>query len=217
MQIMMRPTIAIAMGDPAGISAELTARLLALHDVAARARLVVIGDHRVLDDGARVATVRLELKTIPLCGFLETTGRRGFHRSRLCRSVIDRAKHRYGRKRQICDRGVTLLGGFDFPMCTPAERPRHRRKRNRRDRSHTRGHPACDGNGACSTTRPNTQRDNLICFDWQHNYELNIRCPLQEEWRCQFIEMSARASVAAECKSKRSLSSTHHAVEIALN
>jgi hypothetical protein len=123
MQIMMRPTIAIAMGDPAGISAELTARLLALHDVAARARLVVIGDHRVLDDGARVATVRLELKTIPLCGFLETTGRRGFHRSRLCRSVIDRAKHRYGRKRQICDRGVTLLGGFDFPICTPAERP----------------------------------------------------------------------------------------------
>jgi 4-hydroxythreonine-4-phosphate dehydrogenase len=64
MQIMMRPTIAIAMGDPAGISAELTARLLALHDVAARARLVVIGDHRVLDDGARVATVRLELKNV---------------------------------------------------------------------------------------------------------------------------------------------------------
>jgi len=30
MQIMMRPTIALAMGDPAGISPELTARLLAL-------------------------------------------------------------------------------------------------------------------------------------------------------------------------------------------
>jgi 4-hydroxythreonine-4-phosphate dehydrogenase len=36
------------MGDPAGISPELTARLLALDDVAANARLVVIGDHRVL-------------------------------------------------------------------------------------------------------------------------------------------------------------------------
>jgi 4-hydroxythreonine-4-phosphate dehydrogenase len=35
MQIMMRPTIALAMGDPAGISPELTARLLALDDVAA--------------------------------------------------------------------------------------------------------------------------------------------------------------------------------------
>jgi 4-hydroxythreonine-4-phosphate dehydrogenase len=64
MQIMMRPTIALAMGDPAGISPELTARLLALDDVAARARLVVIGDRRVLDDGARVATVRLDLKNV---------------------------------------------------------------------------------------------------------------------------------------------------------
>jgi hypothetical protein len=30
--------------------------------------------------------------------------------------------------------------------------------------------------------------------------ELNIRSPLQEEWRCQFMEMSARASVAAESR-----------------
>jgi 4-hydroxythreonine-4-phosphate dehydrogenase len=60
----MRPTIALAMGDPAGISPELTARLLALHDVAARARLIVIGDRRVLDEGARVAAVRLDLKNV---------------------------------------------------------------------------------------------------------------------------------------------------------
>jgi 4-hydroxythreonine-4-phosphate dehydrogenase len=52
------------MGDPAGISPELTARLLALDDVAAKARLVVIGDRRVLDDGARVAVVRLDLKNV---------------------------------------------------------------------------------------------------------------------------------------------------------
>jgi 4-hydroxythreonine-4-phosphate dehydrogenase len=50
--------------DPAGISPELTARLLALDDVAAKARLVVIGDRRVLDDGARVAAVRLDLKNV---------------------------------------------------------------------------------------------------------------------------------------------------------
>ena len=59
----MRPIIALAMGDPAGISPELTARLLALDDVAARARIVVIGDRRVLDDGARVAGVKLDLVT----------------------------------------------------------------------------------------------------------------------------------------------------------
>lgn len=61
----MRPTIALAMGDPAGISPELTAKLLALDDVAAKARLVVIGDRRVLDDGARVAAVELDLKNVP--------------------------------------------------------------------------------------------------------------------------------------------------------
>jgi 4-hydroxythreonine-4-phosphate dehydrogenase len=60
----MRPIIALAMGDPAGISPELTARLLTLDEVTTRARLVVIGDRRVLDDGARVAAVRLDLKTV---------------------------------------------------------------------------------------------------------------------------------------------------------
>jgi 4-hydroxythreonine-4-phosphate dehydrogenase len=53
-EIMTRPTIALAMGDPAGISPELTARLLVLDDVAAKARLVVIGDRRVLDGGAKL-------------------------------------------------------------------------------------------------------------------------------------------------------------------
>jgi 4-hydroxythreonine-4-phosphate dehydrogenase len=60
----MRPIIALAIGDPAGISPELTARLLALDDVKAKARLVVIGDRRVLDDGARVAGVQLDLTTV---------------------------------------------------------------------------------------------------------------------------------------------------------
>ncbi len=54
----MRPIIALAMGDPAGISPELTARLLALDEIVAAARIVVIGDRRVLDDGARVAGVQ---------------------------------------------------------------------------------------------------------------------------------------------------------------
>jgi 4-hydroxythreonine-4-phosphate dehydrogenase len=49
------------MGDPAGISAELTARLLALDEIVSNARIVVIGDRRVLDDGARVAGVKLDL------------------------------------------------------------------------------------------------------------------------------------------------------------
>jgi 4-hydroxythreonine-4-phosphate dehydrogenase len=61
---MAKPTIALAMGDPAGISPELTARLLALDDVHAKTRLIVIGDRRVLDDGARIAKVKLDIPTV---------------------------------------------------------------------------------------------------------------------------------------------------------
>ncbi|MGH6642380.1 MAG: 4-hydroxythreonine-4-phosphate dehydrogenase PdxA [Bradyrhizobium sp.] len=60
----MRPIIALAMGDPAGISPELTAKLLALDEIVSKARIVVIGDRRVLDDGARIAAVKLDLVSV---------------------------------------------------------------------------------------------------------------------------------------------------------
>ena len=56
-----RPTLALAMGDPAGISPELTARVLALADLRAVCRFVAIGDARVLSQGAAVAGVELDL------------------------------------------------------------------------------------------------------------------------------------------------------------
>jgi 4-hydroxythreonine-4-phosphate dehydrogenase len=56
------PIIALAMGDPAGISPELAARLTALEEVRQAARLVVFGDRRMLEDGARVAGVMLEIE-----------------------------------------------------------------------------------------------------------------------------------------------------------
>ena len=43
------------MGDPAGISPELTAKVLTLTDVRDAARIVVVGDRRIFDEGARVA------------------------------------------------------------------------------------------------------------------------------------------------------------------
>ena len=52
-----RPIVALAMGDPAGVSPELTAKLVALDEARAAARLVVIGDKRVFDAGAVVAGV----------------------------------------------------------------------------------------------------------------------------------------------------------------
>ncbi|MCH4543634.1 4-hydroxythreonine-4-phosphate dehydrogenase [Ochrobactrum sp. POC9] len=58
--------IALAMGDPAGVSPELTARLLALPDVRKEAHIIVFGDRRVLDEGARIAGVELDLQNSTL-------------------------------------------------------------------------------------------------------------------------------------------------------
>lgn len=51
------------MGDPAGISPELTARLLALSELSDVCRFIAIGDARVLYKGAEVAGVELDLQT----------------------------------------------------------------------------------------------------------------------------------------------------------
>ncbi|RAI34842.1 4-hydroxythreonine-4-phosphate dehydrogenase PdxA [Rhodoplanes serenus] len=59
-----RPTIALAMGDPAGISPELLAKALAEPDITAAADLVIFGDRRILDGGARVAGTRLDIDVV---------------------------------------------------------------------------------------------------------------------------------------------------------
>ncbi|WEX12000.1 4-hydroxythreonine-4-phosphate dehydrogenase PdxA [Chelativorans sp. AA-79] len=51
------------MGDPAGISPELTARLLALPELRGLCHFITIGDRRVLDEGAEIAGVSLDLET----------------------------------------------------------------------------------------------------------------------------------------------------------
>lgn len=58
-----KPVLALAIGDPAGISPELTAKLLADPETREAARYIVIGDKRVLDAGARIANVTLDLQT----------------------------------------------------------------------------------------------------------------------------------------------------------
>jgi 4-hydroxythreonine-4-phosphate dehydrogenase len=57
-----KPVIALAMGDPAGISPELTAKVVALDEVRNAARVVVIGDRRVFDEGASIA--RTEVRDV---------------------------------------------------------------------------------------------------------------------------------------------------------
>ncbi len=57
------PRIVIAMGDPAGISPELLAKLLSQKDVLAQAAITVIGDRRVLALGEKAAGVTLDIET----------------------------------------------------------------------------------------------------------------------------------------------------------
>lgn len=55
-----RPVIALAMGDPCGISPELTAKVVALDEVRQAAQVVVIGDRRVFDQGAKTAGIEIQ-------------------------------------------------------------------------------------------------------------------------------------------------------------
>jgi len=57
-----RPVIALAMGDPAGIGAELTAKVVALAEVRSAADIVIIGDARVFAGGARAAGANTDVE-----------------------------------------------------------------------------------------------------------------------------------------------------------
>ncbi|WP_062205241.1 4-hydroxythreonine-4-phosphate dehydrogenase PdxA [Aureimonas sp. AU12] len=71
-----RPVVALAMGDPAGISPELTAMLLALPETSKTAALTVFGDLRILEKGAREAGVTLDLEVVPADATRAPTGPR---------------------------------------------------------------------------------------------------------------------------------------------
>jgi 4-hydroxythreonine-4-phosphate dehydrogenase len=97
-----RPVIALAMGDPAGISPELTAQLLALDDIKEKAYIVTIGDRRILDKGAREAGIELDLVSSSLEGL----------------AGLDRSKHAFVDLGHLApedvDRGEATLAGGTF-------------------------------------------------------------------------------------------------------
>ena len=59
-----KPVIALAMGDPAGISPELTAKAVGLAGIQVKVGLIVVGDRRVFDEGMRTAGVKTEVKAV---------------------------------------------------------------------------------------------------------------------------------------------------------
>ncbi|WP_188854280.1 4-hydroxythreonine-4-phosphate dehydrogenase PdxA [Aureimonas glaciei] len=56
-----RMVMALVMGDPSGVSSELAARLLGERDLAESVHFVVVGDRRLIEDGARIAGIELDL------------------------------------------------------------------------------------------------------------------------------------------------------------
>ena len=56
-----KPVLALAIGDPAGVSFELAAKILADPEARAAATYIVIGDARALAEGARIAGLELDL------------------------------------------------------------------------------------------------------------------------------------------------------------
>jgi 4-hydroxythreonine-4-phosphate dehydrogenase len=57
-----KPTIALVLGDPAGIGPEITAKLLALPEIRREAAIFVIGDRAELERGRKLANVQFPLR-----------------------------------------------------------------------------------------------------------------------------------------------------------
>jgi 4-hydroxythreonine-4-phosphate dehydrogenase len=67
------PVVAVTLGDPAGIGAELIARLLAKPEATALANVVLVGDRWLWDDGQRIAG--LQVATDEVHSLVEVRGR----------------------------------------------------------------------------------------------------------------------------------------------
>ncbi|MBB1593852.1 4-hydroxythreonine-4-phosphate dehydrogenase PdxA [Achromobacter sp. UMC46] len=64
MNLQPQPVIALTLGDPAGIGAELIARLLAKPEPCQRANIVLVGDAWLWREGQRVAGVQVETQPV---------------------------------------------------------------------------------------------------------------------------------------------------------
>ena len=63
MNVSEKPRVALVLGDPNGIGPELAAKLVAEQETSKKARLVIVADKQVLDEGMRVAGVHFDYKT----------------------------------------------------------------------------------------------------------------------------------------------------------
>jgi len=61
---LQKPTVALVLGDPAGIGAELIAKLLAQSDIIEQANIVLVGDPWLWEDGQTIAGARVETRPV---------------------------------------------------------------------------------------------------------------------------------------------------------
>ena len=59
-----KPAVALTLGDPAGIGPELIAKLIARRDVVERAKVVLVGDQWLWEEGQAIAGVSVATRTI---------------------------------------------------------------------------------------------------------------------------------------------------------
>src|ERR1700739_2739268 len=64
LKVSQEPTMALTLGDPAGIGPELMAKLLARGDVIERAKVVLVGDAWLWEEGQAIAGVTVATRTI---------------------------------------------------------------------------------------------------------------------------------------------------------
>ena len=63
MNVSDKPRVALVLGDPNGIGPELAAKLIAEKQTSERARLVIVADQKVLDEGLRIAGLNFDYRT----------------------------------------------------------------------------------------------------------------------------------------------------------
>lgn len=122
------PVVALTLGDPAGIGAELIAKLLAKPEATALANIVLVGDPWLWEQGQSIAGVQVQ--TEPVNSLAEVRGRRDLGRPAwLAVNTIDQALVHRGQAEaaggrsvlQILDRcmDATLAGEIDAICFAP--------------------------------------------------------------------------------------------------
>lgn len=61
----MKPLIAIPMGDAAGIGPEITVKTIASEEAFKYARMIVVGNKRVLETACKFSDINLKINPIP--------------------------------------------------------------------------------------------------------------------------------------------------------